>query len=100
MKAGVIIAAAGSGTRMGGTWKALLHIGGKTALQYCLDSFAKVDNIAHIVLVVPADVTTDHPLLPRGRHVSVVQGGAQRADSVRAGLSAMPPELELIVVHD
>jgi 2-C-methyl-D-erythritol 4-phosphate cytidylyltransferase len=31
---------------------------------------------------------------------AVVEGGAQRSDSVRAGLAVIPPEVEVIVVHD
>ncbi len=30
----------------------------------------------------------------------VVTGGAERADSVRAGLAALPPEAEVVLVHD
>jgi 2-C-methyl-D-erythritol 4-phosphate cytidylyltransferase len=36
----------------------------------------------------------------RGERLTLVAGGAQRADSVRAGLSALPAETAVVLVHD
>ncbi len=51
---------------------------------------------AGVVLVVPAGL--DDP--DRHGADAVVAGGATRADSVRRGLAAVPPDAEVIVVHD
>jgi 2-C-methyl-D-erythritol 4-phosphate cytidylyltransferase len=48
-----------------------------------------------VVLVLPADVEWDGAPV-----AAVVAGGATRADSVRAGLAAVPPEALVVVVHD
>lgn len=54
-----------------------------------------------VVLVLPADVVADGAMPPAGPPVdAVVAGGAERADSVRAGLSAVPIDAEVVVVHD
>jgi 2-C-methyl-D-erythritol 4-phosphate cytidylyltransferase len=49
-----------------------------------------------VVLVVPADAS---PTDSTGAD-AVVTGGSTRADSVRCGLEAVPPEADVIVVHD
>jgi 2-C-methyl-D-erythritol 4-phosphate cytidylyltransferase len=36
----------------------------------------------------------------RGERLALVAGGAQRAESVRAGLAALPPDAAVILVHD
>ena len=100
MKAAAIIPAAGSGERMGGTRKAFLELAGRTLLQHCLDSFFRAPSIAHIAVVVPADSLAELPDWLQDPRISVVGGGAQRADSVRAGLAALPADVDVIVVHD
>jgi 2-C-methyl-D-erythritol 4-phosphate cytidylyltransferase len=49
-----------------------------------------------VVLVVPTDRLDD----PEKDVDVVVGGGPTRSDSVRNGLSAVPPEADTIVVHD
>ena len=54
-----------------------------------------------VVLVLPADVVADSPGIADGVEVdAVVAGGATRAESVRAGLAAVPTGTEIVVVHD
>lgn len=48
-----------------------------------------------VVVVLPAGVEWDGPAV-----AAVVAGGATRSDSVRAGLSAVPVEAAVVVVHD
>ena len=50
-----IIPAAGSGTRMGGTRKPFMEIGGKPLLQYCIDTFFQVDVVTRIAVALPAE---------------------------------------------
>jgi 2-C-methyl-D-erythritol 4-phosphate cytidylyltransferase len=100
MKVGVVIPAAGSGTRMGGAHKAFLEIAGKPLLAYCLEAFHQVDVIHSIIVVLPEHlVHSDAPYLKHSR-VGTVKGGAQRADSVRAGLEALDASVDTVVVHD
>jgi 2-C-methyl-D-erythritol 4-phosphate cytidylyltransferase/2-C-methyl-D-erythritol 2,4-cyclodiphosphate synthase len=79
-----IVVAAGSGRRFGGT-KHDATLGGLTLWQRSRDALAAggVDEI-----VVVGDV-------PGG-----VPGGARRRDSVRAGLDAIGPAAEFVLVHD
>ena len=100
MKVGAIIPAAGSGTRMGGARKPLLDICGKTLLQHCLDNFFAVAAVEHIVVAVPAEMIGDPPSWLSDKRITIVAGGAERADSVRAGLQALPAECDVVVVHD
>jgi len=61
-----------------------------------------------VVLVVPAPGLGDDTLVPAPGSTGedafgatcVVPGGATRADSVRAGLAAVPADAAVIVVHD
>ena len=49
-----------------------------------------------VVLVVPADHVEDDG----GLADAVVPGGRTRSDSVRAGLAAVPPDTDFVLVHD
>ena len=100
MNVGAIIPAAGSGTRMGGARKAFLEIGGKTLLQHCLDAFLSIDEITQIVVALPSEeVRASSNGQQRGR-VRLVAGGAHRADSVRAALRHLSPEVDVVIIHD
>jgi 2-C-methyl-D-erythritol 4-phosphate cytidylyltransferase len=100
MKVGAIIPAAGSGTRMGGARKPFLQLAGKPLLQHCLDTFFQVESVKHIVVVLPADERSAIPDWLNDARVTVAPGGAQRGDSVRAGLAALPHDIDVVVVHD
>ncbi|HEY0672123.1 MAG TPA: 2-C-methyl-D-erythritol 4-phosphate cytidylyltransferase [Longimicrobiales bacterium] len=100
MKVGVIIPAAGSGARMGGIRKPFLQLAGKPLLQHCLAAFSQVADIDNIIVALPEDVIADPPAWLRSANVSLVAGGAQRADSVRAGLHALPDDIDVVVIHD
>ncbi len=100
MSVGAIIPAAGSGSRMGGARKPFLELAGRPLLQYCLDAFFAVPEVAHIVVALPASELADPPAWLLHERVRLVAGGAQRADSVRAGLAALPTGTRIVVVHD
>ena len=51
---GVVITAAGSGTRFGGK-KQLLLLGGRPILHYSLDVLARLEGVARVVVTLPAD---------------------------------------------
>jgi 2-C-methyl-D-erythritol 4-phosphate cytidylyltransferase len=100
MNVGVIIPAAGSGTRMGGASKPLLEIGGKPLLQHCLDAFFQVDAVRRIAVALPAELIRQPPAWMHDRRILFAQGGAQRADSVRAALAVLPADIDVVVIHD
>ncbi len=94
--------AGGSGRRFGGP-KQFLELAGRPVVSWSVASARAVSD--GVVLVVP-DLSRDPreadsaPPDPAARADRVVAGGATRADSVRAGLAAVPDEADVIVVHD
>ena len=91
--------AGGSGRRFGGP-KQFLQLAGKPVAAWSVAAARSVSD--GVVLVVPAGepasgVPAEAEACGADR---VVTGGDARADSVRAGLRAVPEEAEVIVVHD
>jgi 2-C-methyl-D-erythritol 4-phosphate cytidylyltransferase/2-C-methyl-D-erythritol 2,4-cyclodiphosphate synthase len=96
---GLILAAAGSSARFGGAVpKVLRRLAGQPVLVRALAPFRIAAPRLEVVVVVrETDVKEVRTLLPRSR---VIPGGATRQESVRRGLSALPPDVETVVVHD
>ena len=106
MRVIAIIPAAGAGRRMGSAVeKQFLHLRGIPILAHTLRVFDKSPKIDGIVLVVApqqrqaleGEVLGPHPC---EKLLRVIDGGAERQDSVANGLRAIPPDCELVVVHD
>lgn len=99
---GVVVPAAGSGRRMGGVKKAFLELAGVPVLLRALQPFLDRDDVVRVaVALAPEDASSPPPWLTGAdSRVAVVVGGATRADSVRAGLAALPDEVGVVVVHD
>ncbi|MBK5252284.1 MAG: 2-C-methyl-D-erythritol 4-phosphate cytidylyltransferase [Peptostreptococcaceae bacterium] len=101
-----VIAAAGSGSRMGnGVKKQYIELAGKPVLSYSLEVFLKMDEIDSVVLVIPEGdrVTVDNYVLKdldiKGK-IILVNGGSSRQESVEKGIIAAPEDTEILVVHD
>lgn len=100
-----IVLAAGKGTRMGADIpKQFLSIHDKPVLYYSLKAFQDHEDIKEIVLVINKeyqDYCREQILLPYGitKVVRMVEGGAERCDSVYAGLQACNP-CEYVFIHD
>ena len=107
------MAAGGSGTRFGSeTPKQFLPIGGIPIVLRALRPFTSQRNIGHVVLVLPPPfaarppdflrdlTTTVDSTLPTTSTLTIVPGGTHRGDSVRAGISALPAECTIVLVHD
>lgn len=105
MKVGVIIAAAGSGKRMGAEGnKVLLPLGGKPVLAHSLECFGGMSEVTEIVVVTrDIDRETVRGLAKtwaKGKATQVVLGGSERQESVFLGLKALSPQTEWVVIHD
>ena len=87
-----ILLGAGSGTRFGAQ-KQFLDLGGARIIDRAIHGAH--DAVDAVVLVLPPGESWVGPAVH-----AVVEGGALRSDSVRAGLAVIPPEVEVIVVHD
>jgi 2-C-methyl-D-erythritol 4-phosphate cytidylyltransferase len=101
---GVIVVAAGRGTRIGGeTPKQYLSIAGVPMVLRALRPFAVHPDVAQIALVLPPDDAAHPPDFLRhvaGAVLAIVAGGAERTDSVAAGLAALDPACRTVLVHD
>jgi 2-C-methyl-D-erythritol 4-phosphate cytidylyltransferase/2-C-methyl-D-erythritol 2,4-cyclodiphosphate synthase len=104
---GVVVVAAGSGTRLGaGIPKALVEVGGATLLGRSLRAVLELAEEAHVVVVAPAthlDETTavvDEAAGAARASIAVVVGGATRQGSVQAGLAALAGSVDVVLVHD
>jgi 2-C-methyl-D-erythritol 4-phosphate cytidylyltransferase len=83
--------------------KTFLSLKGKPLFTYCLHTLARVSGIGRIVVVVAADLTNHaEEILARQApwpvDLQVVAGGAERQDSVAAGLKEV--NSDLVLVHD
>lgn len=99
---GVVIPAGGSGRRMGGDRKQYRSLGDGPVLVQTLRAFARHPEIGPLVAVVPADAVavTQRQIESAGLVADVAVGGATRQASVGNGLSALPPSVEWVLVHD
>lgn len=112
---GVVVVAAGMGTRLGaGIPKALVEIGGEPLVVHALRSVRAVGRVRQVVVVVPAGHRAEFAGVLDGvlgevlddvagntvGDVVLVDGGAERTDSVAAGLRALAPDVEIVLVHD
>ncbi|CAM3565019.1 MULTISPECIES: 2-C-methyl-D-erythritol 4-phosphate cytidylyltransferase [Yersinia] len=96
-----VLPAAGIGSRMQADCpKQYLTVGGKTILEHAIDALLRHPLIQRIIVVIsPNDGQFDRLPIANDSRVSRVYGGAQRADSVLAGLmSAGTPDW--VLVHD
>lgn len=100
----IVIAAAGSGSRFqGDVPKALAVIEGTSLLAHCLNSVMAVSDLGVVVVAAPqshmrevaaiCDQFGDLPL-------KIATGGVTRSESVRNAISVLPPEIDIVLVHD
>ncbi len=99
MRAVAIVAAAGSGSRLGADLpKALVPLAGRPLVCWAVEGLL-AGGVAEVVVVVPAAQRAEfEAVLPP--EVTVVDGGTTRTASVRAGLAAAGPAATAVLVHD
>ena len=99
--AAAVVVAGGAGLRFGGAVrKQYLEIAGEPLLLHAVRPFLAHPRIARTIVVLPAADLAEPPpwLTPLG--VELAAGGAERGDSVHAGLLRVPEELAYVLVHD
>jgi len=98
MSFSAIVVAAGSGTRSGGPkqWRMLA---GKPVIRWSVEALLEA-GATQVIVVIPAGAEAQADLCLTGLSGwRAVVGGAQRADSVRRGLSSVEADLP-VLVHD
>ena len=100
MTVGVVVPAAGAGTRLGpGAPKALRELAGEPLLVHAVRRLRACPSVGPIVVAAPAGAVAEVEELLAGLDVVVVPGGSERQDSVSAALAALP-DADLVLVHD
>lgn len=107
MNISAIIVAGGSGLRMqSAIRKQYLEIGGRAILGHTLSVFVNCSLISDICLVIPIedhDYCMEHVVKPlhSSKPIRLVEGGAERQQSVYNGLKSLDlmPD-DLVVIHD
>jgi 2-C-methyl-D-erythritol 4-phosphate cytidylyltransferase len=101
---GVVIVAAGAGTRTGSTeLKQFRWVAGKPMLLHSVQRFMERPDVAIVVAVLPRSHAGDPPPWLFQCDVDrllVSVGGRERGDSVLNGLRDMPPEVKVVLIHD
>lgn len=104
----VIIAAAGSGQRMGGVYKPMAQAGGAPLLEYSLKAFEKSGYVKQIAVSAPKEHMEEIAALAKkigcSKLRAVAEGGETRAESVVNAFRAVFDKKEnttpFLAVHD
>jgi 2-C-methyl-D-erythritol 4-phosphate cytidylyltransferase len=101
-RTGVVVVAAGSGSRFGveGPAKQYRPLLGVPILEWAIRPFLDHPAVIRTVVVLPPDDASRPPEWLARHPVIPVAGGARRSDSVRAGLDALGPGCDRVLVHD
>ncbi|KJG35896.1 2-C-methyl-D-erythritol 4-phosphate cytidylyltransferase [Photobacterium angustum] len=97
-----IVPAAGIGSRMAADRpKQYLTIAGKTILEHSVERLLSLPEVQHVVIAVSKN-DPYFPTLPLASdpHITVVDGGNERVDSVFSGLAAINDDNAWVMVHD
>lgn len=100
-----VLVAAGSGSRMGeGPPKQFRELAGRSVLAWSLRALRAAPGLRGIAVVLPAGTTLDDAGIAPAEGLIPVAGGAERMDSVAAGLSALraagADDAARVLVHD
>ncbi|MEA2764760.1 MAG: 2-C-methyl-D-erythritol 4-phosphate cytidylyltransferase [Gemmatimonadaceae bacterium] len=101
---GVIIVAAGSGSRTGSQeLKQFRWVAGKPMLLHSIQTFQARTDVAMVVCVLPREYVGDPPpwiFQSDAERLLLSVGGRERSESVANGLEDLPGECEIVVIHD
>ncbi len=94
-----IIAAGGSGSRLGSAVpKQMLEVAGRSLLRRSVEAFASHPAISDVIVALPPALAANPPAWLAG--VRVVTGGDRRQDSVANAVDAVDEASEVVLVHD
>lgn len=102
----VIIPAAGRSSRFGGIEKKpFVSLDGRPVWQRAAEQFWKRDDVTKVYLVIAPEDRDDfrqrfQRLIVFVENVEVVDGGAERFESVANALARVPAEVPFVAVHD
>jgi len=98
-----IIVAAGSSRRMGFD-KLFAIIAGRPVIAHAINAFEQANSVAEIIVVAGEDRHDEIRKMSRDESFkkvrSIITGGEQRQDSVRAGLENLSRDARYVAVHD
>lgn len=97
MSFAAIIVASGSSRRMGFD-KLAAEWNGKPILWHSVQAFSSLEDITQVIVVTTPE--RFDWLRDLGHKISRVDGGAQRPDSVAAGLAALNDNITHVAIHD
>lgn len=106
MLVSAIIAAGGSGRRLGATVpKQMLDIGGLPMLQHSVAAFVAHPLVSEVLLVLPPELMDGAIAASRsaGRtlpDVRLIAGGQRRQDSVANAFDYVSPSADIVLIHD
>lgn len=108
-----LIAAAGQGTRLGAEVpKAYVELRGRTLLERSVRALLASGVVDEVIVLVSPDMepeagriidridTADAKNATNAAPIRLVHGGSERADSVWAGLQAIPDDDAVVLIHD
>ena len=101
---GVVIAAGGSSSRYGESNKLFEKLDDLPVFLHCIRNFAPAVAAGSFVLVIPEQWRADYDALLEAYlpeiKVTLVSGGANRTESVKNGLKALPEDTRIVAIHD
>ena len=102
-----LIAAAGQGTRLGAEVpKAYVELRGRTLLERSVRALLASGVVDEVIVLVSPDMEPEAARIigridtAGAAPIRLVHGGSERADSVWAGLQAIPDEDAVVLIHD
>ena len=99
-----IIAAAGSGSRLGSAIpKQLLDVGGRSMLARSVAAFDSHPAISDLIVVMPASLVQRGAIDyigPTKHELRLVTGGERRQDSVANAFERVPDRADVVLIHD
>lgn len=101
---GIIIVGGGSSSRYGRGNKLFEELEGLPVFLHSIKNFSPLADDGKLILVTPADLLAAFKErikkhLPQA-DVRLVPGGACRTESVKNGLAALPPDTQIVAIHD
>jgi 2-C-methyl-D-erythritol 4-phosphate cytidylyltransferase len=78
----------------------LRALAGEPLLVHAVRRLRACPSVGPVVVAAPPEAVREVEELLAAYGVLVVPGGAERQDSVAAGLAALPPGVDLVLVHD